>query len=197
MEFVTNAIKRTTLLRRTFKILSIMFGLLALSPIVFGIVSNFLPSEARAFSNSYSTNMSFLLTQVFATAFTFVALDYLLKPRIRDLKEVLGFEQNRDVVSALIGSYTRNIRHNAVFLLVVSSGFMVSALWQLATAIQWTSLPHISSTSGPLDLVYFLMAFQPFLTSLVLILLAIFLARQAKSLKSGLAKLESPNIDLN
>ena len=197
MEFVTNAIKRTTLLRKTFKILSIMFGLLALSPIVFGIVSNFLPSEARAFSNSYSTNMSFLLTQVFATAFTFVALDYLLKPRIRDLKEVLGFEQNRDVVSALIGSYTRNIRHNAVFLLVVSSGFMVSALWQLATAIQWTSLPHISSTSGPLDLVYFLMAFQPFLTSLVLILLAIFLARQAKSLKSGLAKLESPNIDLN
>jgi hypothetical protein len=197
MEFVTNAIKRTTLLRRTFKILSIIFGLLALSPIVFGIVSNFLPSEARAFSNSYSTNMSFLLTQVFATAFTFVALDYLLKPRIRDLKEVLGFEQNRDVVSALIGSYTRNIRHNAVFLLVVSSGFMVSALWQLATAIQWTSLPHTSSTSGPLDLVYFLMAFQPFLTSLVLILLAIFLARQAKSLKSGLAKLESPNIDLN
>jgi len=197
MEFVTNAIKRTTLLRRTFKILSILFGLLALSPIVFGIVSNFLPSEARAFSNSYSTNMSFLLTQVFATAFTFVALDYLLKPRIRDLKEVLGFEQNRDVVSALIGSYTRNIRHNAVFLLVVSAGFMVSALWQLATAIQWTSLPHTSSTSGPLDLVYFLMAFQPFLTSLVLILLAIFLARQAKSLKSGLAKLESPNIDLN
>ena len=197
MEFVTNAIKRSTLLRRTFKILSILFGLLALSPIVFGIVSNFLPSEARAFSNSYSTNMSFLLTQVFATAFTFVALDYLLKPRIRDLKEVLGFEQNRDVVSALIGSYTRNIRHNAVFLLVVSSGFMVSALWQLATAIQWTSLPHISSTSGPLDLVYFLMACQPFLTSLALILLALFLARQAKSLKSGLAKLESPNIDLN
>jgi len=197
MEFVTNAIKRTTLLRKTFKILSIMFGLLALSPIVFGIVSNFLPSEARAFSNSYSTNMSFLLTQVFATAFTFVALDYLLKPRIRDLKEVLGFEQNGDVVSALIGSYTRNIRHNAAFLLVVSSGFMVSALWQLATAIQWTSLPHTSSTSGPLDLVYFLMAFQPFLTALVLILLAIFLARQAKSLKSGLAKLESPNIDLN
>ena len=197
MEFVTNAIKRTTSLRKTFKILSIIFGLLALSPIVFGIVSNFLPSEARAFSNSYSTNMSFLLTQVFATAFTFVALDYLLKPRIRDLKEVLGFEQNRDVVSALIGSYTRNIRHNAAFLLVVSAGFMVSALWQLATAIQWTSLPHTSSTSGPLDLVYFLMAFQPFLTALVLILLAIFLARQAKSLKSGLAKLESANIDLN
>jgi hypothetical protein len=197
MEFVKNAIKLTTLLRRTFKILSILFGLLALSPIVFGIVSNFLPSEARAFSNSYSTNMSFLLTQVFATAFTFVALDYLLKPRIRDLKEVLGFEQNRDVVSALIGSYTRNIRHNAAFLLVVSAGFMVSALWQLATAIQWTSLPHISSTSQPLDLVYFLMAFQPFLTALVLILLALFLARQAKSLKSGLAKLESPNIDLN
>jgi hypothetical protein len=141
--------------------------------------------------------MSFMLTQVFATAFTFVALDYLLKPRIRDLKEVLGFEQNRDVVAALIGSYTRNIRHNAVFLLVVSSGFMVSALWQLATAIQWTSLPHISSTSGPLGLVYFLMAFQPFLTALVLIILALFLARQAKSLKSGLAKLESPNIDLN
>lgn len=197
MEFVKNAIKLTTLLRRTFKILSILFGLLALSPIVFGIVSNFLPSEARAFSNSYSTNMSFLLTQVFATAFTFVALDYLLKPRIRDLKEVLGFEQNRDVVSALIGSYTRNIRHNAAFLLVVSAGFMVSALWQLATAIQWTSLPHISSTSQPLDLVYFLMAFQPFLTALVLILLALFLARQAKSLKSGLAKLESPNIALN
>jgi len=46
-------------------------------------------------------------------------------------------------------------------------------------------------------LVYFLMAFQPFLTALVLIILALFLARQAKSLKSGLAKLESPNIDLN
>lgn len=197
MEFVTKAIKLTISVRRIFKILSILFGLLALSPIVFGIVSHFLPSEARAYSNSYSTNMSFMLTQVFATAFTFVALDYLLKPRIRDLKEVLGFEQNRDVVSALIGSYTRNLRQNSVFLLVVSSGFVVSALWQLATAVQWTSLPHISSTSQPLDVVYFLMAFQPFLTALVLIFLALFLLGQAKRLRAGLAKLETPNIDLN
>ena len=197
MEFVTKAIKLTTSVRRIFKILSILFGLLALSPIVFGIVSNFLPSEARAYSNSYSTNMSFMLTQVFATAFTFVALDYLLKPRIRDLKEVLGFEQNRDVVSALIGSYTRNLRQNSVFLLVVSSGFVVSALWQLATAVQWTSLPHISSTSQPLDVVYFLIAFQPFLTALVLIFLALFLLGQAKRLRAGLAKLETPNIHLN
>ena len=197
MDFVTKAIKLTTSVRRIFKILSILFGLLALSPVVFGILSNFLPSEARAYSSSYATNMSFMLTQVFATAFTFVALDYLLKPRIRDLKEVLGFEQNRDVVSALIGSYTRNLRQNSVFLLFVSSGFVVSALWQLATAVQWTSLPHISSTGQPLDVVYFLLAFQPFLTALVLISLALFLLGQAKRLRAGLAKLETPNIDLN
>jgi hypothetical protein len=196
MKFVSDAIKQTGVVRATFKIFSILFGLLALSPLVFGFVSNLLPGDQRASSNAYLLNMSYLLPSVFAAAFTFVALDYLLKPRVRDLKEILSFEQKPEVVSALIGAYTRNLRNSSIFLLVASAGFLSSTLTQLTTAIQYASL-GISGNGGPASEVYFLQAFQPFLTSLVLGLLAIFLRRQAKGLRWGLAKLETPDIDLN
>ena len=193
MEFISQAIKQTKLVRVTFKTLSIIFGLLALSPIVVG---RLMPQKLVSSSNAYLLNMSHLLTQVFATAFTFVALDYLLKPRVTDLKEMLGFEQNREVVSALIGSYTRNLRNSSIFLLVASAGFVFSSISQLGLAIQYTSL-GLTGNGGPAAEVYFLQAFQPLLTALVLGLLAIFLFRQAKRLRSGLAKQETPNIAPN
>jgi hypothetical protein len=193
LEFISQAIKQTKLVRVTFKTLSIIFGLLALSPIVVG---SLMPQELVSSSNAYLLNMSQLLTQVFATAFTFVALDYLLKPRVTDLKEMLGFEQNREVVSALIGSYTRNLRNSSIFLLVASAGFVFSSLSQLGLAIQYTSL-GLTENGGPAAEIYFLKAFQPLLTALVLCILAIFLLRQANRLRSGLDKLQTTNIDLN
>jgi len=193
MEFISQAIKNTSLVRAIFKTLSILFGLLALSPLV---VSSVLPQELMSTSNAYLLNMSHLLTSIFATAFTFVALDYLLKPRVTDLKEMLSFEKNLEVVSALIGSYTRNLRNSSIFLVVASAGFVFSSLSQLGLAIQVTSL-GIAGNGGPAAEVYFLQAFQPFLTALVLGLLAMFLSRQTKRLRSGLAKLETSNIDLN
>ena len=196
MKFVSDAIKQTRVVRATFKIFSILFGLVALSPLVFGFVSNFLPGDQRAFSNAYLLNMSHLLPSVFAAAFTFVALDYLLKPRVRDLKEILSFEQKPEVVSALIGAYTRNLRNSSIFLLVASAGFLSSTLTQLTMAIQYASL-GISGNGGPASEVYFLQAFQPLLTATVLGLLALFLLGQAKGLRSGLTKLETPDIRLN
>jgi hypothetical protein len=196
MKFVSDAIKQTGVVRTTFKIFSILFGLFALSPLVFGFVSNLLPGDQRASSNAYLLNMSYLLPSVFAAAFTFVALVYLLKPRVRDLKELLSFEQKPEVVSALIGAYTRNLRNSSIFLLVASAGFLSSTLTQLTMAIQYASL-GVSGNGGPASEVYFLQAFQPFLTALVLGLLAIFLLRQASALRSGLTKLETPNIALN
>jgi hypothetical protein len=193
MEFVSQAIKHTKLVRATFKTLSIIFGLLALSPLVVG---GLMPQELVSSSNAYLLNMSHLLTSVFAAAFTFVALDFLLKPRVTDLKEMLSFEQNREVLSALIGSYTRNLRNSSIFLLVASAGFVFSSLSQLGVAIQYTSL-GLAGNGGPAAEIYFLQAFQPLLTALVLSLLAIFLFRQVKRLRSGLAKLETPDIDLN
>jgi len=196
MKFVSDAIKQTGVVRATFKIFSILFGLFALSPLVFGFVSNLLPGDQRASSNAYLLNMSYLLPSVFAAAFTFVALDYLMKPRVRDLKEILTFEQKPEVVAALIGAYTRNLRNSSVFLLVASAGFLSSTLTQLTMAIQYASL-GISGNGGPASEVYFLQAFQPFLTALVLGFLAIFLFRQARALRSGLTKLETPDIALN
>jgi hypothetical protein len=193
MEFVSQAIKQTKLVRVTFKALSIIFGLVALSPLVVG---SLMPQELVSSSNAYLLNMSHLLTSVFAAAFTFVALDYLLKPRVTDLKEMLSFEQNREVLSALIGSYTRNLRNSSIFLLVASAGFAFSSLSQFGVAIQYTSL-GLAGNGGPAAEVYFLQAFQPFLTALVLGFLAIFLLGQAKRLRSGLAKLETPNIAPN
>ena len=193
MEFVSQAIKQTKIVRVTFKALSIIFGLVALSPLVVG---SLMPQELVSSSNAYLLNMSHLLTSVFAAAFTFVALDYLLKPRVTDLKEMLSFEQNREVLSALIGSYTRNLRNSSIFLLVASAGFVFSSLSQLGVAIQYTSL-GLAGNGGPAAEVYFLQAFQPFLTALVLGFLAIFLLGQAKRLRSGLAKLETPNIAPN
>lgn len=196
MKFVSDAIKQTRVVRATFKIFSILFGILALSPLVFGFVSNFLPGDQRASSNAYLLNMSHLLPAVFAAAFTFVALDYLLKPRVRDLNEILSFEQKTEVISALIGAYTRNLRNSSIFLLVASAGFLWSTLTQLTMAIQYASL-GISGNGGPASEVYFLQAFQPLLTAVVLSLLALFLLRQAKALRSGLTKLETPDIRLN
>jgi hypothetical protein len=193
MEFVSQEIKQTKLVRVSFKSLSIIFGLLALSPLVVG---GLMPQELVSSSNAYLLNMSHLLTSVFAAAFTFVALDYLLKPRVTDLKEMLSFEQNREVLSALVGSYTRNLRNSSIFLLVASAGFVFSSLSQLGVAIQYTSL-GLAGNGGPAAEIYFLQAFQPLLTALVLGLLAIFLFRQVKRLRSGLAKLETPDIDLN
>jgi hypothetical protein len=193
MEFISQAIKHTKLVRATFKTLSIIFGLLALSPLVVG---GLMPQELVSSSNAYLLNMSHLLTSVFAAAFTFVALDFLLKPRVTDLKEMLSFEQNREVLSALVGSYTRNLRNSSIFLLVASAGFVFSSLSQLGVAIQYTSL-GLAGNGGPAAEIYFLQAFQPLLTALVLGLLAIFLFRQVKRLRSGLAKLETPDIDLN
>ena len=193
MEFISQAIKHTKLVRATFKTLSIIFGLLALSPLVVG---GLMPQELVSSSNAYLLNMSHLLTSVFAAAFTFVALDFLLKPRVTDLKEMLSFEQNREVLSALVGSYTRNLRNSSIFLLVASAGFLSSTLTQLTMAIQYASL-GVSGNGGPASEVYFLQAFQPFLTALVLGLLAIFLLRQASALRSGLTKLETPDIALN
>lgn len=193
MKFVSDAIKQTRVVRATFKIFSILFGLFALSPLVFGFVSNLLPGDQRASSNAYLLNMSYLLPSVFAAAFTFVALDYLLKPRVRDLKEILSFEQKPEVASALIGAYTRNLRNSSIFLLVASAGFLSSTLTQLTTAIQYASL-GIGGNGGPAPEVYYLQAFQPLLTALVLGFLAIFLLRQARALRSGLTKLETPDI---
>jgi hypothetical protein len=193
MEFISQAIKHTKLVRATFKTLSIIFGLLALSPLVVG---GLMPQELVSSSNAYLLNMSHLLTSVFAAAFTFVALDFLLKPRVTDLKEMLSFEQNREVLSALVGSYTRNLRNSSIFLLVASAGFVFSSLSQLGVAIQYTSI-GLAGNGGPAAEVYFLQAFQPLLTALVLGLLAIFLFRQVKRLRSGLAKLETPNIAPN
>jgi len=193
MEFIRQAIKQTKLVRVTFKVLSIIFGLLALSPLVVG---GLMPQQLVSSSNAYLLNMSHLLTSVFAAAFTFVALDYLLKPRVTDLKEMLGFEANREVLSALIGAYTRNLRNSSVFLFVASSGFVFSSLSQLGLAIQYTSL-GLAGNGGPAAEVYFLQAFQPFLTALVLGFLAIFLLSQVKRLRSGLAKLETANIAPN
>jgi hypothetical protein len=193
MEFVSQAIKQTKLVRVTFKTLSIIFGLIALSPLAVG---GLMPQELVSSSNAYLLNMSYLLTSVFAAAFTFVALDFLLKPRVSDLKEMLSFEQNREVLSALVGSYTRNLRNSSIFLLVASAGFVFSSLSQLGVTIQYTSL-GLSGNGGPAAEVYFLQAFQPLLTALVLGLLAIFLFRQVKRLRSGLAKLETPNIAPN
>jgi hypothetical protein len=196
MKFVNDAIKNTKLVRAIFKALSIVFGLIALSPLVFGFVINFLPGDLRASSNAYLLNMSHLLTSVFAAAFTFVALDYLLKPRVRDLKEILTFEHKPEVVSALIGAYTRNLRNSSIFLLVASAGFLLSSLSQLSLATQLASL-GLTGNGGPASEVYFLQAFQPLLTAIVLGLLAIFLRSQAKVLRSGLAKLDISNIDPN
>jgi hypothetical protein len=193
MKFVNDAIKSTKLVRAILKALSIVFGLIALSPLVFGFVNNFLPRDLSTLSNAYLLNMSHLLTSVFAAAFTFVALDYLLKPRVRDLKEILTFEHKPEVVSALIGTYTRNLRNSSIFLLVAGAGFLLSSLSQLALAIQYTSL-GLSGNGGPASEVYFLQAFQPLLTAVVLSLLAIFLRSQAKVLRSGLSKLETPDI---
>lgn len=193
MKFVNDAIKSTKLVRAILKALSIVFGLIALSPLVFGFVINFLPGDLRTLSNAYLLNMSHLLTSVFAAAFTFVALDYLLKPRVRDLKEILTFEHKPEVVSALIGTYTRNLRNSSIFLLVAGAGFLLSSLSQLALAIQYTSL-GLTGNGGPASEVYFLQAFQPLLTAVVLSLLAIFLRSQAKVLRSGLSKLETPDI---
>ena len=196
MKFVSDAIKQNGVVRATFKIFSILFGLVALSPLVFVFVINFLPGDLRTSSNAYLLNMSHLLTSVFAAAFTFVALDYLLKPRVRDLKEILTFEHKPEVVSALIGAYTRNLRNSSIFLLVAGAGFLLSSLSQLSLAIQFTSL-GLAGNGGPASEVYFLQAFQPLLTGIVLGLLAIFLRSQAKVLRSGLAKLEISNIDPN
>ena len=193
MEFISQAIKHTKLVRATFKTLSIIFGLLALSPLVVG---GLMPQELVSSSNAYLLNMSHLLTSVFAAAFTFVALDYLLKPRVSDLKEMLSFEQSREVLSALVGSYTRNLRNSSIFLFVASAGFVFSSLSQLGVAIQYASL-GVSGNGGPASEVYFLQAFQPFLTALVLGFLAIFLLRQARALRSGLTKLQTPNIAPN
>jgi hypothetical protein len=193
MEFISPAIKHTKLVRATFKTLSIIFGLLALSPLVVG---GLMPQELVSSSNAYLLNMSHLLTSVFAAAFTFVALDYLLKPRVSDLKEMLSFEQSREVLSALVGSYTRNLRNSSIFLFVASAGFVFSSLSQLGVAIQYASL-GVSGNGGPASEVYFLQAFQPFLTALVLGFLAIFLLRQARALRSGLTKLQTPNIAPN
>ena len=193
MEFVSQAIKQTKIVRVIFKTLSIIFGLVALSPLVVG---GLMPQELVSSSNAYLLNMSHLLTSVFAAAFTFVALDYLLKPRVTDLKEMLSFEQNREVLSALIGAYTRNLRNSSVFLFVASAGFVFSSLSQLGLAIQYTSL-GLAGNGGPAAEVYFLQAFQPFLTALVLGFLAIFLLSQVKRLRSGLAKLETANIAPN
>ncbi len=193
MKFVSDAIKQTRVVRATFKIFSILFGLLALSPLVFGFMSNLLPGYSITSSNAYLLNMSHLLPSVFAAAFTFVALDYLLKPRVRDLREILSFEQKPEVVSALIGAYTRNLRNSSIFLLVASAGFLFSSFSQLTIAIQYASL-GISGNGGPASEVYFLQAFQPLLTAVVLSLLAVFLLRQAKGLRSGLTKLETPDI---
>jgi len=193
MIFVDVAIKQTKVVRATLKAFSILFGLVALSPLFFGFVSNFLPAGIRPSSNDYLLNMSHLLIPIFSSAFTFVALDYLLKPRVTDLKEVLSFEHNREVVSALIGSYTRNLRNNSVFLLVASGGFTFSSLSQLTLAIQYTTL-GFTGNGGPAAEVYFLQAFQPFLTASVLCILAIFLLRQAKNLRSGLDKLQTAKL---
>ena len=193
MEFISQAIKHTKLVRATFKTLSIIFGLVALSPLVVG---GLMPQELVSSSNAYLLNMSHLLTSVFAAAFTFVALDYLLKPRVSDLKEMLSFEQSREVLSALVGSYTRNLRNSSIFLFVASAGFVFSSLSQLGVAIQYASL-GVSGNGGPASEVYFLQAFQPFLTALVLGFLAIFLLRQARALRSGLTKLQTPNIAPN
>ena len=193
MKFVNDAIKSTKLVRAILKAFSIVFGLIALSPLVFGFVVNFLPGDQRTSSNAYLLNMSHLLTSVFAAAFTFVALDYLLKPRVRDLKEVLTFEHKPEVVSALIGAYTRNLRNSSIFLLVAGAGFLLSSLSQLSLAIQVTSL-GLTGNGGPASEVYFLRAFQPLLTAVVLTLLAVFLRSQAKGLRSGLTKLETPDI---
>jgi hypothetical protein len=195
MEFIRQAIKQTKLVRVTFKTLSIIFGLVALSPLVVG---SLMPQELVSSSNAYLLNMSHLLTSVFAAAFTFVALDYLLKPRVTDLKEMLGFEANREVLSALIGAYTRNLRNSSIFLLVASAGFVFSSLSQLGVAIQYTALGFgLNGNAGPAAEVYFLRAFQPLLTALVLGLLAIFLFSQVKRLRSGLAMLETTDIAPN
>ncbi len=196
MKFVSDAIKQTRVVRATFKIFSILFGLLALSPLFFGFLSNLLPGYSITSSNAYLLNMSYLLPSVFAAAFTFVALDYLIKPRVRDLKEILSFEQKPEVISALIGAYTRNLRNSSIFLLVASAGFLLSSLSQLTLAIQYASL-GISGNGGPASEVYFLQAFQPLLTAIVLGFLAIFLLSQARALRSGLTKLETPDIALN
>jgi len=193
MEFISQAIKQTKLVRVTFKVLSIIFGLLALSPLVVG---GLMPQQLVSSSNAYLLNMSHLLTSVFAAAFTFVALDYLLKPRVTDLKEMLSFEQNREVLSALIGAYTRNLSNSSIFLFVASAGFVFSSLSQLGVAIQYTSL-GLAGNGGPAAEAYFLQAFQPFLTALVLGFLAMFLLSQVKRLRSGLAKLETANIAPN
>ncbi len=195
MKLVSDAIKQNGVVRATFKIFSILFGLVALSPLVFVFVINFLPGDLRTSSNAYLLNMSHLLTSVFAAAFTFVALDYLLKPRVRDLKEILTFEHKPEVASALIGAYTRNLRNSSIFLLVAGVGFLLSALSQLSLAIQLTSL-GLTGNGGPASEVYFLQASQPLLTAIVLSLLAIFLRSQAKGLRSGLTKLETPDIGL-
>ena len=193
MNFVSDAIKSTKFVRAILKALSIVFGLIALSPLVFGFVVNFLPGDQTTSSNAYLLNMSHLLTSVFAAAFTFVALDYLLKPRVRDLKEILTFEHKPEVVSALIGAYTRNLRNSSIFLLVAGAGFLLSSLSQLSLAIQLTSL-GVTGNGGPASEVYFLRAFQPLLTAVVLTLLAVFLRSQAKGLRSGLTKLETTDI---
>ena len=193
MNFVSDAIKSTKFVRAILKALSIVFGLIALSPLVFGFVVNFLPGDQITSSNAYLLNMSHLLTSVFAAAFTFVALDYLLRPRVRDLKEILTFEHKPEVVSALIGAYTRNLRNSSIFLLVAGAGFLLSSLSQLSLAIQLTSL-GVTGNGGPASEVYFLRAFQPLLTAVVLTLLAVFLRSQAKGLRSGLTKLETPDI---
>ncbi len=196
MKFVSDAIKQTGMVRASFKILSILFGLIALSPLFFGLIANCLPGDQTASSNAYLLNMSYLLPSVFAAAFTFVALDYLLKPRVRDLKEILSFEQKPEVVSALLGAYSRNLRNSSMFLLVASAGFLFSSFSQLTIAIQYASL-GITGNSGPASEVYFLQAFQPLLTAIVLSLLAVFLLHQAKGLRLGLTMLKSPDIGPN
>jgi hypothetical protein len=88
------------------------------------------------------------------------------------------------------------LRNSSIFLLVAGAGFLLSSLSQISLATQLASL-GLTGNGGPASEVYFLQAFQPLLTAIVLGLLAIFLRSQAKVLRSGLTKLETPDIGLN
>jgi hypothetical protein len=125
---IIKAIKQTRTLRRVFKVSSFVLGGVALSPVIFEYLSYAMFNDLQDLSAAYLTNMGYLVMDILSLAFVFVAMDYALKARVRDLEEIERSTDDSNVVSALTVTFVRNIRRNAVILYVVAFIFSFIAL---------------------------------------------------------------------
>ncbi|NCA07997.1 MAG: hypothetical protein EBS85_04635 [Micrococcales bacterium] len=186
MSSVSASIKQIKEIRKLLKSLSIVLGVLALSPLIFMFSVYLIPPlrSLSPLSQAYVNNMGFLEVAILSLAMTFVALDFALKPRIKDLEKSLEYEAQPEVAGALIEAYSRNLRKNVKALFIVGSAFALNGLWSLLSAINYAS-PSTIVVSGPLPVVWILSAFQPIIAALAFILLAVLLGKQAKTLLFG------------